>query len=517
MQTLKKLIMWSFPAAEKEKPEMENSEKYIFSVGMFGQNLIYAMVGTYLSVFYSTVIFVPALALLVITIISRAWDAVNDILMGMIVDKTNSRWGKCRPYLKFVPIPVAIFTVLMFMPVKELSDFPKVVFVLFTWLGWEFIYTLGDIPIWGMTSLMTSDAQKRSQLVACARMIGGISTVIAVIFEPVVNVFASKDIGWFEGASEKIGYDYYSYQQGYFFAVLLFACIGGILFKLPFITARERVTPVIKKNEITPKQSFKLIWENKFFLRTILSNILGCTRNLLMSAGIYFCMWVLADGKNYTPWLLALGGPFLAGSFIAMGISSFLSKKFGKIKVLIATSYLCVAAYAIMFAVFFIFGKGTLQIIIMAVCLLFAGVCSGFPSVYNTTMIADSIDYMEWKHGNRNDGVFLSGLNFCSKLTNAITLAITYAVFFAVSYTPRIEALEKAIKAGKDTLIFTQEYPDITLALLVLITIVPAVGSILQALPLHGYKLDEKMHGKIMSELTEMRSNANELTKAEEV
>ena len=220
---LKRLLTWSFPYADRELKEYRNKERNMFALGMLGQNLIFAMVNTYLSVFYSTVIFVPAMALLVVTVVSRIWDAVNDLLMGTIVDKTHSRWGKCRPYLKYVPIPIGIFTVLMFMPVRSLGDVAKVIFVIATWLSWELLYTLGDIPLWGMTSVMTADIKKRTSLVSAARIVGGLSAVIGFVFEPIVNVFASKDIGWFDGAAEKVGYDYYSYQQGYFFAVVLVA------------------------------------------------------------------------------------------------------------------------------------------------------------------------------------------------------------------------------------------------------------------------------------------------------
>lgn len=510
MNTIKKILTWSFPAAEKDMGDFSKKERNIFSLGMFGQNLIYAMVNTYLSVFYSTVIFVPAAALLTITVISRVWDALNDLLMGTVVDKTNTRWGKCRPYLKYVPVPVAVFTVLMFIPVKSLSDIPKICFVIFTWLGWEFLYTLGDIPLWGMTSLMTPDAEKRTNLVSCARIIGGLSAVITVAFEPLVNVFASKDIGWFSGASEKIGYSYYSYQQGYFFAALIIAVIGGILFKLPFIYSRERVKPVVEKNEISFADSLKLMFKNNYYIRTMLVNILGCTRGLLMSAGIYFCMWVLADGGNYTLWLILLGGPFLAGTYIAMASSNFCGRKFGKIKTLKFVSYFCAVPYcAIFFIVYFMGTENPFSIALVAICLFLAGFSNGFPSVYGTTMIEDSVDYMEWKTGARYDGVYLSGLNFSSKLTNAITLGITYAVFWIVNYSVRIEELQNAISAGKETLNFAMEYPDITIALTVLISFIPAAGCILQALPLHGYKLDEKMHGKILEELKERRAKAH--------
>lgn len=507
---VKRVLTWSFPYANKDLPEYRTKERNMFAFGMLGQNLIFAMVNTYLSVFYSTVIFVPAMALLVVTVISRIWDAINDLMMGTIVDRTHSRWGKCRPYLKYVPIPIGIFTVLMFIPVRSLGDAAKVVFVIATWLSWELLYTLGDIPLWGMTSVMTPDTKKRTELVSAARIVGGLSAVVGFVFEPIVNVFASKDIGWFDGAAEKVGYDYYSYQQGYFFAVLLVAVIGTALFKIPFIFTRERIRPTQTSDNITFKQSAKLLLSNKFFLRAVLSNILGCTRNLVTSAGIYYCMWVLANGGNYTLWLAALGGPFFVGMGAAMIFAGKLDMKYGKIKVQIWLSYLGAIPYLVGFAVMYLCGVGVWQMIIMGVCMALAGFGSGLQPVYTTTMIEDSVDYVEWQTGSRYDGVFLSGLNFCAKLTNAVTLAITYLVFWIVNYTVRIEALTDAISAGKNTLDFSGEYPDIALALLILITLIPAVGSILQALPLHGYKLTNEMHAEIIKDLKERREAKEE-------
>ena len=125
-------------------------------------------------------------------------------------------------------------------------------------------------------------------------------------------------------------------------------------------------------------------------------------------------------------------------------------------------------------------------------------------------MVADSIDYMEHKTGVRNDGVFFSGLNFVSKLTAAITAMVTNGVLATVNYEETIKtlgaAIEKAANLGQVfTLNFAQDYPDITTALLILITFIPAAGCVLQALPIHGYNLSEAEHEKILEELKEMR------------
>jgi len=152
----------------------------------------------------------------------------------------------------------------------------------------------------------------------------------------------------------------------------------------------------------------------------------------------------------------------------------------------------------------------------MGIMLFFGGFLTGLTTVYNTTMIADSVDYMEHRTGKRNDGVFFSGLNFTAKLTAAITAIITNLVFSAVNYTDTINTLTQNIAdasaKGMDyTLDFASSYPEITSAMLVLITIIPAAGCILQALPIHRYFLDEKQHAQILEELEEIRAKHSSL------
>ena len=505
---LKRIFTWSFPRAEKDCPEYTPIERNMFAAGMFGQNLIYQIVGSYLSIFYTDVIFVPTLALLVVTVISRVWDAINDLLMGTIVDKTHSRWGKCRPYLKYFPIPIGIFTVLMFSPIKEMSDIPKVLFVIFTWLTWEALYTLGDIPLWGMTSLMTDNIEKRTKLVSLSRIIGGASVLVTIIFEPIMNFFASRDIGMFSQVAEKEGYTFFSYQQGYFFTVIALTVVGVIFFKLPFIYGRERVKPTETVDSLGFKESFHLFFSNKFFVRTVLSSILGCGKNLVTSVSIYFCTWVLANGGNYTPWYMLLFAPWLIGNLFTMAFSNFFEQRLGKVRIMKLSSFLCVIPFGLTFLALAFLGNSVPAIVITCICMFFIGAASGFTSVFYTTMITDSIDYMEWKTGKRYDGVYLSGLNFISKFSNAVILGVTYFTFWLVNYSDRIEEIKNLISDGSLTgLNFREQYPDITIALIILMTAVPLVSSVLQGLPLLGYKLDNKMHAEIISELQERRNS----------
>ena len=515
-EKLKNLITWSFPIADRDVGDYGKRERNAFLIAMFGQNIMYGMVSNFQSVFYTTVIFVPTIALTIISVISRVFDAFTDIMMGTIADRTRSRWGKFRPYLKYVPIPIMLLTILIFMPIRNWNDGWKLVFVIISWLSWETAYTLGDIPLWGMTSVITPDETKRSKLISAARIVGSVSGLVIVAFDPLVSFFSQLNLGLFAEGVDRVGnYSYYSMQQGYLFTAILICLVGGIMFKFAFPFTRERVEGSDVSREASFSSGFKqnliYMWQNKPFMLVMASLLLGCTRNMVMSAGIYFCLWVLANGGDYTMWLIILGGSFLIPMLISMGVATGIGKKFGKKRLSIVTSYVNAIPYTLIFFIVYFGGISTLTIALAAVLFAISGFLTGFTTVYPTTMVADCTDYMEWKTGKRLDGVYFSGLNFQAKLQSAITLAITYVVFAIVNYTPTIEALTEDIKAGviaADSFVFVESYPRLFVALLVLITIVPAVGSILQALPLHFYKLDEKTCDGMMADLIVRRAEA---------
>ena len=133
---IKELLCKSFPNATKDIGDYSNKERNVYLIGMFGQNLIYAIIGSVLQVFYTDILIIPPLALTIIMGVSRIWDGLNDIFMGTVVDRTHTRWGKCRPYLKFVPIPVAIMTIILFLPITNLPVAAKIIFVIFSYLLW---------------------------------------------------------------------------------------------------------------------------------------------------------------------------------------------------------------------------------------------------------------------------------------------------------------------------------------------------------------------------------------------
>ncbi|MGN1417869.1 MAG: MFS transporter, partial [Acutalibacteraceae bacterium] len=136
-------------------------ERNLYLLGLLGQNMIYNIIATGMTYYFQSVIFIPAMAISIIMAVARVWDAINDPMMGTIVDRTRTKYGKCRPYLMVVPSIVFVTTMLTFVNGQYSSANPTWKNVLIvgwaavSYILWGMSYTAGDIPIWGITSLMT--------------------------------------------------------------------------------------------------------------------------------------------------------------------------------------------------------------------------------------------------------------------------------------------------------------------------------------------------------------------------
>lgn len=514
MNKFKKILTWSIPKADKDIGDYSKKEGSYYLVGMFGQNLIYAIMSAALSLFYTDVLMVPIATIGIIFTLARVWDAVNDPIMGVIVDKTNTKWGKCRPYLKYIPIPVAIITLLLFMPISNWPMGGIIAYLVFMYFLWSPIYTLCDIPLWSLPSLMVPDENKRTKIISLARIVGTIAGTMTAIYAPIKNGIGKIDLGLFPNVGMPNYDGYFSQEQGYLLTTLIIVIVGAFLFKFIFPNTRERVK-VENKDAVGFKASAKLVKKNKPFLYLMLSGILGSTKLLLMTAGLYFCKWAMGNG-NEGIWIVVLGAPFIIGQLIALGLTPKVSKKFGKKKLYIVTSYLS----ALPVIILFIFGMNMLNnlhstgVMAFILSMLAAyGFLSGFSVALQPIMIADTVDYLEWKEGARADGLFFSGLTFLAKLTSGIAILIANVLLGFVNYTKVIEKLSADMAAtvasgGQYTLDFATSYPQITLMMFVLISLVPAIGCFLQGVIMHKYKLTDKLMEQVRAENIEKRKLA---------
>ena len=191
--------------------ELQPKEGISFSLAGFGQNLICTIVGSYLTVFMTDAIGAPALWVAFLMLFARIFDALNDPIMGSIVDRTRTKWGKCRPYLKWMPIPIAIMTILCFLPwyakAGQAGGFAaiSVVYVL-----WSVVYTICDVPYWGLSTAMSNDTYRRGNLLTIARLIctlgAGIVTIVVPQITSNLTAMQAGDVSVYQGLITQIQY-----------------------------------------------------------------------------------------------------------------------------------------------------------------------------------------------------------------------------------------------------------------------------------------------------------------------
>lgn len=491
-----------------------------YLVGMFGQNLIYNIVATGLYFYFQNVICLPAMALGWIMTIARIWDAVNDPMMGTIVDKTHSKWGKCRPYLIIFPAIIGVITILTFVNgnyAEASSTAQKVLIVAWaavSYIAWGMCFTVCDIPLWGITSLMTEDENDRSKILGLARMVAGVGG-IGVLVVQVAQALA----GAFNG----------DMQKAFIVTVVIMTVIATILFEFAGIFTRERVEK--SEKSYTFKENFQIMFGNKPFRQILISGILRSPIQLLMIVAMTLVTYYYANGNIMNilktnedgsiagidfKILIGLGSVavgLFVGQFVAMGVTPLIIKKVEK-----KTLYnIYSIAGAVPFALIFVFFKvsggdltSTVWSIVIGICMLFASAAFGGINVLQSVMIADCVDYEEYYNGVRTDGVFFSGQSFITKLAAGISTIISSAVYAFVGYSGvNVDKLNKAIENGANFITYdggsgVGKYAE---AMFFLISIPPAIGMFLSALPTLKYAMTDKEHEHILAELVAKRGN----------
>ena len=152
-------------------------EKLTYTGSLLGQNMIYSFVSMYVMFFFTDLLKIPYQSVTIIMVAASLWDAVNDILMGMLADRTKTRWGKFRPYLLAGPFVIAVATVLCFVSFGG-SAAGTVAVAAVCYVLWGMSYTVYDIPIWAISSVASQDANEKNRMVTLGKIGGTLGTVI---------------------------------------------------------------------------------------------------------------------------------------------------------------------------------------------------------------------------------------------------------------------------------------------------------------------------------------------------
>lgn len=501
-------------------------ERNVYLVSMLGQNIIYNVIGAGLAYYLQFTILIPAMAVGIIMAAARVWDAVNDFMMGTLVDKTRTKWGKCRPYLIFIPLPICIITILCFTnfgfydPNGNANLNALIIgWAAFTYVLYGMTYTIGDIPLWGVTALMTEDNNDRNKLLSLARISGDFGGGIIILLVLPIALALSK---YLEGP---LGSAANGERYGFLLTAAIFTIIGCAMFQLCGFKIKERIPS--SKKKYTLKENFKIIMGNKPFKQILLSGILGSPKMLIALAVMPLVTYYFAskDSTQAMIYLLLLGGGYFLGNFIAMAFTPKMINRFSKKILYNGSNLISAIPFALIFVLYLVAPRGALAsspvyVGILLVLFMVCGGASGVTIVLQSAMIADCVDYEEHKNGTRPDGVFFAGQTFLAKLTTGIATIISAIGYWYVGFSDvKVEALNNYIARMQPNDLLPRlnpEYDSFMMILFFLISIPPAIGCILSIIPTWKYAMNDDIHDVILLELNERRQRREEEENAQE-
>ena len=470
--------------SETKKPDsgkLPLGSTIAYSIGSSGANISFYMINNYLMLFYTDIVTLSAAAISAIMLIARIWDAVNDPMMGMIEDRTHTRWGKFRPWLMIGPPFLAIFNLLTFT-VFPLQGVTKAVVCGICYILAGMAYTVVQVAINGLVNRITDDPQAKMNVIAIAQIANQIGQVIiAAVLMPVILHFSSA-LGA-DGAKVADGHGYF--MGTLFVCIVTVPMIWFAAWKCREISVDEPAGETKKKEKKPLGESLKLVVKNDQLVFSVLSTFLACVGIIGRYAVLsYYVIYVVGSYTLISPVFSIMSFAQMLGNVPL----PYLTKRFGKIKVYVVANFLSAAFLILLF--FLSKAPNNAVVIALSAVIGFLG-ASGSIS-YSFT--CDAVEYGDWKYGIRDDGLAFSIMSFGVKLSQALTGAIAAPLLIAMGYVAN-----------------QAQAPSTVNGINALVNIAPAAMLVIAMIPiLLKYRLDEKTMAKITAELTERRAAAEQ-------
>ncbi len=387
-------------------------EKIGYGLGDTASHFVWDMVGFWILIFYTDTFGISAAAAGTIMLVARVWDMISDPLMGIIADRTNTRWGKFRPYILWMALPYSVLAVLTFTT-PDLGQTGKIIYAGVTYLLLMTVFTAINLPYSSLGAVMTSDSYERAGL-------NSYRFIFAFIGQFIVTGTALSLAMYFGNGDNAKGYQY---------TLILFAIVSFILFMITFKTTKERVKPP-KEQKQNLKEDLKNLFSNKpwviLFFVGIISFVMFAMQNL--SIAYYFKYYI---GSEQSVQLFNVIGTIAL--IVGIPFSKPLAKKFGKKNVFIASSLIS----GLFFILLYIPDAGDTTLIYTFNILAKFTYAPAVPLLW--TMLADTADYSEWKNGRRATGLVFSAATFAQKAGWGIGGALAGWILALYNFIPNME------------------------------------------------------------------------------
>ncbi len=465
-------------------------EKIGYGLGDTASNFVWALMMNFIMFFYTDIFGITAVAAGTMLLFARFTDGIWDFFVGAVADRTKTKWGRFRPYLVWLCVPLAIVFVLAFTT-PDISPAGKLVWAWVTYNLLMLIYSAINVPYGALSGVMTDDSLERTSINSYRMSLAQIGGIVANSTFMVLIIKLGGDTGD-KQLNQQIG------AQN---TVFLFSIIATVLFLISFLTTKERIhPPVTQKTSLL--EDLKMLFRNRHWIMMFATGVINITLAVVRgTAGIYYLQRYLkldssGDTKSFFKWesgqalevfyLGQIGTYFLIGGLamiLGAMMTRFVVKIMGK-KWSFIGSLVMVAVTAIPF--YFITPD---QMPLVYLFQILGMIFSGINATLFWAMVADTADYQEWKFKVRTTGVAFSATTSAQKAGMGIGAAFAGFLISYFGYDP------KAI----------EQTPDAIHGILLLNSLIPALGLLLLAALFIFYGLNETLCKTMREDLASRR------------
>lgn len=384
--------------------KLTGKEKISYGLGAVGKDMVYMLSASYILYYYQDICGVNAFAMGIILMAARVFDAFNDPIMGVIVAKTRTKWGKFRPWLLIGSLTNAVILYLMFAAPPALNGKGLVAYAAVTYILWGVTYTMMDIPYWSMIPAFTEGGRERESLSTLARSCAGVgSAIVTIITMQCVYLFGQSD--------ERLGFRYFS---------LIIAVLFVVFISITCLNIKEKST--VDVNSPSVGQMFKALLQNDQAMTIVITIVLinsaiYITSNLV----IYFFKYDMGGDGWHNAYTLfnTFGGAMQILSM--MLFFPVLRKFFHTIRIFYISIWMAVIGYAVLLGLTF---TNMSNVFVLFIPGFFIFVANGCLTVLTTIFLANTVDYGQWKNNRRDESVIFSMQTFVVKLASGVSALI---------------------------------------------------------------------------------------------
>ncbi|WP_026523668.1 MULTISPECIES: glycoside-pentoside-hexuronide (GPH):cation symporter [unclassified Butyrivibrio] len=429
-----------------EKSKLTGAAKVSYGLGAVGKDMVYMLSASWVLYYFQDILGVSAAAMGVILMVARVFDAFNDPIMGAIVGKTKTKWGKFRPWLLIGTITNAIVLYLMFSAPPTMSGSGLVTYAAVTYILWGVTYTMMDIPYWSMIPAFTEGGKEREGLTTLARSCAGVGSAIITIIT-VKSVAALGHMFGGQGIAdrevERIGFSYFTIIIAVLFVVFTVICC---------INVKEKSTVDMKSASIG--EMFRALIQNDQAMAVVVAIVIvNCSIYITSNLVIYFFKYDFGGTTwrdGYTLFSTFGGGMQILAMMI---LYPFLRKFFTSIKIYFISMGMAIAGYI---SLLILASTSMTNVFLLFIPGFFIFSANGMLSVITTVFLANTVDYGELKNNRRDESVIFSMQTFVVKLASGVSAFIaaialqilnlsndTAETATEIDYSQGVEAVQK--------------------------------------------------------------------------